>query len=614
MKRWLFLPLLVCLLGACSVASVSEAPNTIAVNECQTSGECMGGVCVDGQCRSEGTSLQKLLFEVTPPANGSSSAGVPFLIPGDVGEPGALEIPAISQVSGRVTSKYRKCPLAFVNDAGEKLVNSGDASVPARVSLIPTTTTLGLYSPWAIAQSFLVDSIYWGFSTIVPPGTYDIYVEPGRQPDASCPVAPQLLRGRKIGPEVLSLDIDLPEPSTFEFHVTWPKADGGLDGWMVDMLDPVSGRVISNRVPLALVGKSRTDYRAILSYGSVTTVGVASAQEQEQLLRLSPPQGLPENVALPAVLMARSGLGLFAANRGTLTAFTALPTTVHVHGQVTVGDTPTPIAATTTLVADSITGLADGVLASFSRTVSVGADGQFDVYLPPGKYQVSTVPQSPLDSSTREVMAAGTREWDVPAEPYEQAGKVIGLRPALTVGGRVLDAAGFPVATAQVQAVPSAGAVRSDVLQQTVDSSLSNTRTLFVPRSSTGGVNSDGDFELKTDPGTFDITVRPDANTGFAWLVMPRVPVTVGLVGANLSEITMPLPFRYGGTVTSGTDGSVVPGALVRAYIYEKDGEYTTNAHLDADSLVQVGEARVRKDGGFDILIPAELNHYVPPQ
>ncbi|HET7539500.1 MAG TPA: hypothetical protein VFK05_06500 [Polyangiaceae bacterium] len=612
MNRWLELPLLAFLLAGCNVASVKEVPSTIAVNQCQSSSECMGGVCDGGQCRSESTSLQKVLFEVTPPANGSTIAGVQFLLPevdlsASNGE--ALELHPISQISGRVTSRDRKCDLAF-GDPGSTLLKSTDSSVPARISLIPTTAALGLYSPRAVAQSSTVGDMYWGFSVSAPPGNYDIYVEPARQPDASCPVAPQLLRRTKISAGKFPLDINLPEPSTFEFHVTWPLADGGLDGWTVDMLDPVSGRVISNRIPLALVDKSKTDYRAILSYSLVKVVDEFNAQ-QDQLLRLSPPEGLPQDVALPTVLLARSGLALFGANHGTFTAFTALPTTVHVHGQVTSRTTPTPVAATTTLVADSIQGIADGVLASFSRTVNVGPDGQFDVYLPPGTYQVSTVPESPVDpSSTNESpLAADTRRWTVPAAPYEQAGKVIELNDALRLSGQVLDVSNAPVATAQVQAVPSTNSVQSSVLQKTVGPSTTPGRPLFVPRASAGGVSSTGEFALKTDPGTFDITVRPDANTGFSWLVIPNQAV-LETVGKNLGTITMPLPFAYGGTVTlAGADGANVrvPGALVRAYIYTKDGEYVPGEQ-NADSLLQVGEARAGTEGEFQILIPAELN------
>ena len=103
------------------------------------------------------------------------------------------------------------------------------------------------------------------------------------------------------------------------------------------------------------------------------------------------------------------------------------------------------------------------------------------------------------------------------------------------------------------------------------------------------------------------VRVRPDHDTGFAWLVMPSLRVPSG--GIGLKELTMPLPYPYRGTVTvDGAEGpKAIPGALVRAYIYLKDGQYTTEA-LSADSVLQVAETRAKKDGVFEISIPAALN------
>ncbi len=500
MMRWLGYTPLCCLLCACDVASIREAPNTIAHNECQSNADCGVGTCSsDKQCRSTTAAFQTVLLEVTPPADGSTIAGVQFLQDVDLsGGDASVDLGLISQVAGQVKAKGRTCPPQFIGPLGT-LATAADSSVPARVSLIPSSGTLGLYSPRAVVQSGLRGDSYFGFSVNVSPGTYDIYIEPNRQLDESCPVPPQLTRDRKIDPGNLSLDIFLPEPSVFEFHVTWPLADGALNGWWVDMLDPASGRAISNRVPLALGTGGKTDYVASLTYNPVVMMGSAKAQVEDQLVRLSPPDGVPEDVALPTVLLARSALGLFAAGRGTLTEFDSLPPTVHVHGQVTAGNTPLPAAATVTLVAKKITGIDPGVLASLVRTVSVGADGQFDVYLLPGTYRVSTVPQSPLDPGRGHEMplAADTREWIVPSTPVEQAGKVIELGLALPVIGRVLDASNDPVVTAQVQAVASPLSIQSDAFQEALGGP--GVRTARLGRRS----EQHGRFRAQGGPGQF---------------------------------------------------------------------------------------------------------------
>jgi len=614
MKHWLgFIPLIGALCG-CNVASVREAPNTIAYNQCQNNNECGGGVCSNQQCRSRSATFQKMLFEVTPPADGSVIAGVQFLVPKqDIGEgdtPVSLVLDPISQVAGKVTARERKCAFKFVNDIGT-LVTSNDASasLPARVSLVPTSTALGVYSPPAVVHSALVDEIYWGFSLNVPPGKYDIYVEPNHQQDENCPAPPQLVRGNPIDAGILALDIDLPAPSSFELHVAWPHEDGALDGWMVDMLDPTSGRVISNRVQLALEKGSKSDYRATLAYSSVTVVGEANVQPQDPLFRLSPPDGSPESAALPTVLMARSALAVFDANRGTLADFTSLPAPVHVQGQVTSGSSSVPVAATVTLVAKSISDIAPGVLASFVRTVNAGTDGRFDVDLLPGQYNVSTVPLSSLDPAPDKTpLAADARVWTVPSAPAEQAGKVIELSPALLVTGQVFASTG-PVATAQVQADASPLSIQYNALEDTLGGSMASPpRAAFIPRATVGGVSKRGDFALRTDPGTFDITVRPNTDTGFAWLVRPNF--LVSNLSAGLGIINMPLPVAYAGTVTvQGAEGPKrIPSSLIRAYIYLKDNEYTTDDR-HADSVLQVAETQADSDGAFEILIPAELNH-----
>ena len=606
MKRWLGLIPLLIVLSACDVASVESAPSTIARNECQSNADCNGGTCIANECRSSqvNAAFQSVLLEVTPPADGSAIAGLQFLQDQDLSDESAsLDLGSIAQVAGRVKTKDRKCPVHFLDSDGSTLANPMDGSVPARVSLIPASSALGLYSRRTVVRADLRNGVYNGFFANVPSGIYDIYIEPNHQPDESCPVPPQLTRGQKI--ESGTLEIFLPEPSTFEFHVSWPPENGTLSGWTVDMLDPGTGYVISNRVPLALATGKTDDYVASLAYAPPLVVSDPKGQSQDQWFRLSPPEGLPANQALPTVLVARSGLGLFAARAGTLSKFGVLAPAVHVHAEVTAGDTPNPVAATVTLAASAIAGIDPGVLASFVRTISVGDDGKFDVYLPPGQYTVSAVPQESVDPTIKNDMrplAAVQQKWTIASTPEEQAGKVIALDLALSITGQVFDASDRPVATAQVQAVASPLSVQADVLQQAL------TGSPFVPRSSVGAVNSNGDFALKTDPGFFDISVRTDEGTGFAWLVMPNVEFAASSFGVGLGRIRMPLPVPYRGTVTAGgVGGPTVPNALIRAYLYLKANEYTALAS-EADSVVQVAETRADKNGDFELLIPAQLN------
>ena len=589
------------LLSSCDVATVASAPSTIAQNRCDSDSACGGGVCVANQCRSLSGALQSLLFEVTPPADGSPIAGVPFRntvnpLPGP-DAPLELVLDPISQVVGRVTIGKGTCTdgPTFYNGTTE-YAKASDGSIPAFVTLIRSQTALGLYSSDSVVKSVLTNSSYYAFSVNVPPGDYDVYVEPETQMGNSCSVPPQLRRGQHFNGGSLLLEIPLPEPNSFELHVSWPLADGALDAWSVDMLDPLSGRVLSNRVSLTASNSKKNDYVATLAYSPVL-VGEPGVQEAEQLVRLSPPD---DGTARPTVLLARSALGLFNANAGTLTQFTALPSPVHLQGQVAAENTPELVASTVTLVATQIAGLDPGVLASFVRTVVVGKDGQFELDVLPGTYRVSAVPSIQLNDTKADQLAAVSENWVVASSPSVQAGKLVTLGHPLRISGSVKDASNVGVATALVQAIASPASIQSDVLHQALG------ETSFVPRASTGSVDKNGAFALLADSGTFDVSVRPLASTGFGWLVCPNVSVGAN-AGPNLVQ-TIPLPVVYSGTVTtSGDDKSTVPNGLIRAYIYLSRGQYVTDPSK-ADSVLQVAETRADRTGAFDILIPAQVN------
>ncbi|HEY5373230.1 MAG TPA: hypothetical protein VIK01_06065 [Polyangiaceae bacterium] len=607
------------LLCACDVATVAQVSSNVAQNQCTGDSECPGGSCVDGQCESHQGTFQTLLFEVTPPSGTSASADLQFLttvtnMP-TAGGDWDLPLDAVSQVVGDVKpDPPRTCKPTF-GDVGNMLATSGNTSLPGTISLTPSQTELGVFSQSAVAQATLPDMKNFSFAMNVPPGEYDIYYQPPpeRQSNEDCIVSPQLRRKQMIypgAPELLALGV--PASSSFVLTVKWPPGDGGLDGWTVDMIDPVSGRVISNPAQLALPPSGDPkQYLATVHY--LPVVGDTSDQTAQELLRLSPPAFLPDGVTvptMPTILLSRSALGLFDANSGTLSDFTALPAKVTIHGQVTALHTPKPVAATVTLVATKITGIYAGVLASFVRTVTVGADGQFDLDVLPGSYRVTAVPTAQLDAeatgSADSKLAAVSTDWTIADSPPDQSGKVIELSTALPISGEVFDASGAtPVVTALVQAVASTTSTNVDVLHQALGEAV------IVPRAATARVESDGAFALIADPGTFDVSVRPLAESGFSWLVVPGVAVSTTGAGASLMSRALPLPVVYRGTVTlpgaAGAPNTAVPGALIRAFVYTSAGQYTSEP-AKADAVVQVAETRADTSGAFKLLIPATLN------
>jgi hypothetical protein len=86
--------------------------------------------------------------------------------------------------------------------------------------------------------------------------------------------------------------------------------------------------------------------------------------------------------------------------------------------------------------------------------------------------------------------------------------------------------------------------------------------------------------------------------------VRPNVTVQKGV--HDLGNATLPLPLAYQGAV-SVPGGALVPGSLIRAYVYLNSSGYTDD-RAGAKSVVQVAETRANDDGTFVLFIPSQLN------
>jgi hypothetical protein len=187
-------------------------------------------------------------------------------------------------------------------------------------------------------------------------------------------------------------------------------------------------------------------------------------------------------------------------------------------------------------------------------------------------------------------LAVVEAEWDVASEPAIQAGRTISLPDGPQLIGSVLTPSGDALAGANVQAVASTSNANASVLQAALGAAP------FVPRANSGVTDSQGRFALLADPPWVDVSVRPTAGSGFAWLVRPNVAVTVP-DNVDLGGMALPLPVPYSGHVTV-LDGVVLPGALIRAYVLLDD---------PAEAVVQVAESRADAEGRFDLLLPERL-------
>ncbi len=528
----------------------------------------------------------------------SGVAGVRFIREGLEVDPvgGALEIPLdqVSKITGKVrTSGVPMDPCIPASPTASGRV-AEDGTLPARVTLTPRTRLLGIQTHTHTAATELVDLSTGPTNELtlsVPPGNYDVYVEP-LAPDGDCAVPPQLFVGKEIRPSDVALSLNLTAPQYLDVSVVWPDAsDPALDGWTLDIVEQDSGRVLSTEAMLS--EPESVDggllYHALIAYSPAPSVPDNGALPKgTELVRLVPPNGL----TAPIVIVQRTVLELFHEGMGVIDQLESLPVPVKVTGQVTEQEKPAGVPATVTLVATELRAVGAGTVAAFERVVEADSSGQFEVDLLPGTYRVVATPMPDTGLATAEAV------WEIAAGNDVQAGKVVELGPSPVVTADVADFTGNPVAGVAVQAAATPKSTYADVLDRALG------ETPVVPRAQGTVSRDDGTFEVMCDPGTFDLWVRPESSSGFAWFV--RSGVEVAAPGVDLGAVRLPLPVEYHGTLSS-SDVAVLPSALVRAYAYLDDDAKLTNDPSKAKAVIQIAETRADELGRFSLLLPASF-------
>jgi len=289
---------------------------------------------------------------------------------------------------------------------------------------------------------------------------------------------------------------------------------------------------------------------------------------------------------------------------------------------------------TVELTATKISGINDGVFASFSTKV-VAADGKLAAKVLPGEYRVRVVPD--VSSS----LAALETVLSVPVTGGPSP-DVLLVPAAASIRGTATAPGGAPLDGASVQALPASVGVRNcgdgaDAAAcqaaplGVIDLALA--QDAFLPRPATGLV-SGGQFTLEEvdcggcTPGngaSFDLSLRPQDGSGLPWGVRPGVRVASAV---DVGALRLPLPIVERGVVEIPTekDPVLVGNALIRAYVLRDDrgepvldpeglpncatsGGTTSLAKQPhcVRSALQVAETRGAQDGTFELVLPSDL-------
>jgi hypothetical protein len=633
----LWTPLTLALALGCSVTEVPPPPDTISINACDERADCGGGRCDRGMCVAQNGVATALFLEVTPPASAKNVASMPLYSRLAALDPrgSALEVEVSPLVRVSVTvsaSPALTCELSFVGKTpGTTVLGAHNRSIPVAASFEPRERREfpGLATA-TYAGSVDIQGWEWtgpvgaeppprpamlSFGINLPAGYYDVYFDPPRATEGACEIPPLLVRdvtttNRDPEPHPLDLSVELPQPTPLDVTVRWPRSGNSLRGWVLEVLDPVSARRISTRTVLgdpAVAGETAS-YTARVHYTPVHAnfdglIAPDPALEGREIVRLSPPVmaddtvSLIEQVAAPAIVVSLEG-HIFPGNL-VIEQRSVLPAPVIVQSHVNAYGEPSPLAADVTVVATSIDNIDPGVLTSFVRQVRAEADGQLDLKLLPGEYEVRAVPS---DSSTR---GTTVTTWSIDGEKSFQGGRIIELLSAPRFRGTAsLPGSGGGASGASVHLVPSA----PESLPSALSATLSGAP--LVPRGAVELLGDEGRFDLAVDPGVFDLSVRPEARSRFGWYVAAGLELT-GAEDDELPQVAAaPLPVAYRGKVWLGGSvvGTPIGGALIRAFAYRAtDGQFT-NDPGQASTLVQIAETRADDDGRYELLIPASLN------
>lgn len=636
---------------------------------CSSNADCPSGSCLAtaGICTRSSGRLTTLLFEITPQPSDPIYGGAQYLAFQDVsraprgGSPLTLNVRPRVPVTGRVLAAPEQ----------SACLSLGRTTLPATLTFTPREQLLGLSLP-SYELSTVFDPLpgvrEWVFQGALPPGRYDVYMRPnlsqlGSDIGEECRAIPQIFRDRAVGTvdEAVRLELQQPPPSVLQLDIDWADT---LEGWSLDMVHPVTGEVLSNRVTLR--GSDVDPETNTL----VTTLDYSSAEndfiqpEGGELVRLTP----PPTVLAGTAWLVRSGLELLSSGQAAIGEVSTFGAPVDFQAWVWKrGVEDAPVPGSVSFSAIGLGEVVNGVTSSFEAEATVDSTGQVNVQLLPGRYRVRVTPpglaMAELGSltgyeSTVTVWPNGDAALD------RQGGHVIGVPPAMSLNGRILaEANDMPLRQVEVRAsatdpyrdlcpdptptVPEPSCVRPlpPVLQR------ARAQDPFLPRTRSGRTSADGAFRIDgldcgpCDPAAvtrFDLTVRTDGALGLPWLILPgidlyadaasiaEVPVRVPMPVARPMRITYGEPSPSSGDAGASDAGPPgqggvqgLPGALVRVFavldahgelVAEPEGLPRCLAVTDLDrtpclqSLLQVAEVRTGSDGEFLLLLPPDVN------
>ncbi len=651
---------------ACSVRSQPAPLEHVVPYACDTDSDCTTGRCLSdfGICTQDPAQLTTFLFEVTPQASDPVYGGARFLIRKDLRledlmaaeergiPPGWLELNVRPRVPVRGS--------VLGPPDQEACASRGGSTVPVTLTFSPREGLFGLSVPAYELDTVLdtsLDPPEYVFRGALPPGRYDVYIRPDVSalgPD--CRAIPQIIRNLSIGEftddgdETRAFTLEQSPPASLRLTIPWQDK---LEGWWLDMVHPVTGEVISNRIQLRAsdVVPPETNLVTTLYYSLAQPAGSDFIGDGDEIVRFTPPPDFPAGT----VLFQRFGIEIVVKGEATVSDISTFGTPVDYQAWVWKGgvEYEKPVPGTVSFAAVQLDQEEMGVPTEFVREARVDANGSVSASLLPGKYRVRVTPPGAEVAGLG--LMAGYESlvtvWPNGTDPTPQRGHLISVPPAVSLSGTVLsESAGTapgeggdtPLFGVEIRASASSPDP-DDCFQLSEDAcKLQRLPVLrkaqagepFMPRTRTGLSQGNGSFRVEgldcgqCTPGAgarFDVSVRPAPESGLAWRVLSSInvyePKALGPIRFPV-PVAQPARVTYADPATSG-EARALPGALIRVFalidnefglVSELEGVLACKALPGADgerciqSLLQVAELRSGPNGDLLLLLPPSID------
>jgi hypothetical protein len=561
--------------AGCSIPYSAADPE--GANACSADSECpYGSVCttVDGvgACVASTVDLQGVVIEVRP-------------VVGTGAAPSSLVMPASLAAStadsgGQVVNVNLQLPSFVDVSPGQVLLPcAGNTPVPAAVTFQPVPELFGLLEGQKYqAQSAADLAGDQSFAISVPPGLYDVYLEPkidlAATPD--CKTAPPIFLPRTSIRSDAKFKVQAAAPLLLTGTLKLSEKED-FTKWYLEVVEPYSGQAISEAVHPAQNGIA-------LTVPFEVSFDWTARSEYTPIVRLRP----PADSGKPILHWRLAEVALQGVDGDTVPIeldVSGIDTQSRKVGGYVFHDSEA-VAATVTLRSTSISG---DQLAHYETVVETDDAGNFETLLPPGEYQVIARPHN-------EGLAVRVMPWTIQQAVDCYCGNSLEVFSATTLVGEVTTPAGEPV-DVEVRLTPAANGALGylgTMLSQEVQPRPANT------------FSQAGEFQVSVDPGLYDLSIVTAETSGYPWLVRPGQFVAESKTNpapvVPLEAFQLQSPIVLQGRVLDAA-GVALPGATVRALI---PVDSAVESAL-APSAVQIGATVADENGRYVLLLPPSI-------